>query len=179
MFWFSLPFRLLRRPRLSRLILAPLAIAVLGQAILAPNDGASAPAAPRLISGGEAWQGTSPPATPLLRPRPRPPAARPERAGRGQMLTAPVTRVRDGDTIVVGATPIRIANLDCAEKGSRNGDRATQRMTELTRGAGPLTCRQEGRRSYDREVGTCALPDGRDIGEVLIREGYCERWRKR
>lgn len=87
-----------------------------------------------------------------------------------------VTRVRDGDTIVVGLIPIRIANLDCAESGTAQGERATRRMKQLVSGQ-TLACRLYGRRSYDREVAVCALPDGRDLGEVMIAEGMCKRWR--
>jgi endonuclease YncB( thermonuclease family) len=36
-----------------------------------------------------------------------------------------VTHVRDGDTIDVRGVPVRIANLDCAERGTSAGDRAT------------------------------------------------------
>ncbi|SMD00889.1 hypothetical protein [Primorskyibacter flagellatus] len=38
-----------------------------------------------------------------------------------------------------------------------------------------LTCRLNGDRTYDREVGRCALDDGRDIGAVLIGQGLCGR----
>lgn len=86
-----------------------------------------------------------------------------------------VTRVRDGDTIVVGLIPVRIANLDCAESGTYQGEVATQLAKELTAGA-TVTCDLEGRRSHDREVGVCKLPDGRDFDEVLISVGACERW---
>lgn len=103
----------------------------------------------------------------------------PKRTGpstRGAVLIDRVTRVRDGDTIVVGLIPIRISNLDCAESGTVTGDRATRRVRELVAGQ-TLTCRLEGRRSYDREVGACALESGQDFGEVLITERYCARWR--
>jgi hypothetical protein len=56
------------------------------------------------------------------------------------------------------------------------GERATRRLTELVRGQ-QLTCQLEGRRSWDREVGVCALPGGRDLGEILIAERLCTRWR--
>lgn len=95
---------------------------------------------------------------------------------RGSVLTDKVTRVRDGDTIVVGRTPIRIANLNCDEAGSRRGNLATSIMRGLVQGQ-VLSCRLEGRKSYDREVGVCALSNGADIGEIMIREGYCRRWR--
>jgi len=94
----------------------------------------------------------------------------------GAQLAGRVTHVRDGDTIEVEGVPVRIANLDCDERGSTAGDRASQRMRELAK-TGAMTCRLEGRKSYDREVGTCQLTDGRDVGEVLIDEAVCERWR--
>lgn len=103
-----------------------------------------------------------------------------ERSGRsfapGAQLAGRITHVRDGDTIEVEGIPVRIANLDCAERGSTAGDRASQRMRDLVK-TGAMTCRLEGRKSYDREVGTCRLSDGRDVGEVLIGEAVCERWR--
>ena len=94
----------------------------------------------------------------------------------GSMLIDRVTRVRDGDTIVVGLIPIRIANLDCAESGTAAGERATRRAKQLVANQ-TVQCRLEGRRSYDREVGVCALADGQDFGQVMISEGYCSRWR--
>lgn len=93
----------------------------------------------------------------------------------GAHLIDRVTRVRDGDTIVVGLIPIRISALDCDEAGSVAGDRATGRMRGIVRGQ-TLTCKLEGRRSYDREVGSCVMPDGHDIAELMIRDGYCARW---
>ena len=49
------------------------------------------------------------------------------------------------------------------------------RMRQLA-STGPFACRLEGRMSYDRQVGVCALSDGRDVGEVLIGERQCDRW---
>ena len=91
-------------------------------------------------------------------------------------LEGSVTYVRDGDTVLVQGTPVRIANVDCAERGTVEGQRATLRMTQLAE-MGPFRCCLEGRRSYDREVGLCALPTGQDVGEILITEGQCRRWR--
>lgn len=93
----------------------------------------------------------------------------------GKRIAGTVTKVRDGDTVEVSGVPIRIANLDCAEKGTAAGQRATRVMLRLA-SAGPLACNLTGRRSYDREVGTCHLADGRDIGNLLISEGVCSRW---
>ncbi len=90
------------------------------------------------------------------------------------MLIDRVTRVRDGDTIVVGLIPIRIANLDCAESGTAAGERAARRTKQLVADQ-TVQCRLEGRWSYDREVGVCSLEGSQNFGEVLIAEGYCER----
>lgn len=100
----------------------------------------------------------------------------PEGASRsGLSLSGRVTHVRDADTIEVSGVPVRIANLDCAERGTAAGERATERMRQLVV-LGPFSCQLEGRKSYDREVGVCALADGRDVGEILIQERQCGRW---
>ena len=49
-------------------------------------------------------------------------------------------------------------------------------LSERLASAGPVACNLTGKRSYDREVGTCHLADGRDIGNLLISEGVCSRW---
>ena len=54
--------------------------------------------------------------------------------------------------------------------------RATRRAKQLVANQ-TVQCRLEGRRSYDREVGVCALEEGRDFGQVLISKGDCSRWR--
>ena len=41
------------------------------------------------------------------------------------VLTGKVTHVRDGDTIEVNNVPIRLAALDCPERGTRDGDYAS------------------------------------------------------
>ncbi len=95
----------------------------------------------------------------------------------GGRLAGAVTQVRDGDTVEVGDVVVRIANLDCAERDTAEGRTASARMRELVAGQ-EVVCELEGRRSYDREVGTCALvSSGEDLGEVLIAKGTCERWR--
>ncbi len=103
-----------------------------------------------------------------------PEASGPEEGGQ---LEGVVTHVRDGDTVELGDVAVRIANLDCAERDTAEGQAASVRMRELVAGR-EVTCELEGRRSYDREVGTCALASsGEDLGETLIAEGTCERWR--
>lgn len=140
--------------------------------ILAPDD-APPPAIPR---GGDAWNGGSQGLPNRAAPPAAPHSATPAAAPRGAQLTGRVTRLRDGDTLVLGRIPIRIANLDCAERGTAEGDAATRLAHRLVHGQ-TLTCRLEGRRSHDREVGLCSLPDGRDFGQAMIAAGACARWR--
>ena len=83
-------------------------------------------------------------------------------------------RLRDGDTPVVGGVPVRLEGITCDERGSRMGDRATNRLWDIV-GHQHLRCSLNGDTTYDRYVGTCYLPDGRDIAEMLIAEGYCGR----
>ncbi|WP_216665222.1 thermonuclease family protein [Pseudoruegeria sp. HB172150] len=90
-------------------------------------------------------------------------------------IAGTVTHVRDGDTIEVSGVPIRFGSLDCAERGTVRGDRATARMRELVSGL-RLECFLNGRSSYDRKIGSCRLPDGRDLAAVMIREGHCGRY---
>ena len=124
---------------------------------------------PRILNGGGAWAGGS-----AWKGSRR--IQETSAALSGAQLVDSVTRIRDGDTIVVGLIPIRIANLNCAERGSKSGDRATRQITKIVENI-QLRCTLEGRRSYDREVGVCSLPDGRDLGEMLIAGGFCQRWR--
>lgn len=87
----------------------------------------------------------------------------------------PVTHVRDGDTIEVDGVPIRFGSLDCPEMNTSAGQRAAARMRSLVSGE-TLTCYLNGRASYERKIGSCRLPDGRDIGAVMMGEGLCRRF---
>lgn len=49
------------------------------------------------------------------------------------------------------------------------------RMRTLVAGE-TLTCYLNGRTSYDRKIGECRLQDGRDLGAIMVREGYCGRF---
>lgn len=93
---------------------------------------------------------------------------------RGYELTGIVNWVFDGDTIKVGNTRVRIANLDAPELNMRGGHKAKSRMIQLVHGR-RVTCVLEGRRSYNREVGLCFI-GGQDVGEILISEGLARRW---
>lgn len=92
----------------------------------------------------------------------------------GVDLAGLVTHVRDGDTIEVADVPVRLQGLTCDERGTPLGILATAAMRDLVRGQ-RVSCDLTGEKTYDREVGRCALPDGRDLGAVLISQGVCGR----
>lgn len=92
-----------------------------------------------------------------------------------QTLQDRVTHVRDGDTIEVGGVPIRFGSLDCPELNTDSGQRAAERMRVLISGE-TVTCHLNGRKSYDRKIGSCRLSDGRDLGAIMIDEGLCRRF---
>lgn len=85
------------------------------------------------------------------------------------MVEGTVTHVRDGDTIEIGETAIRLSGLHAPEMDEDGGPAARAFMVELVSGK-RVQCRLEGRQSYDREIGTCAL-DGRDIAGLLVAAG--------
>lgn len=86
-------------------------------------------------------------------------------------------QVRDGDTIVVAGTPVRLNGVDAPELGTRAGQDARRWMVNFLAGRG-VNCRLNGERSHDRWVGLCFV-DGKDIGAALIAAGHaldCRRY---
>lgn len=78
--------------------------------------------------------------------------------------------VIDGDTISIGGTKIRLAGIDAPELDMPWGQKSKWAMVAICSGQ-TITAELDGERSYDRLVGTCFLPDGRDIGAELIKTG--------
>ncbi len=114
---------------------------------------------PTALRGGNAWGGTT--SDPM---------------STSGSFVGRVTHVRDGDTIEVSGRPIRFAKLDCAEIGTPAGRQADRHMRALVSGK-TLSCSLTGRKSYDRWIGSCHLPDGRDLASVMVTNGSCPWWR--
>lgn len=91
------------------------------------------------------------------------------------------SHVRDGDTIVVAGTAVRLNGIDAPETSNRYGREAKFFMERLLRGQ-TVTCDLNGDRTYDRWVGTCFIDvDGQsvDIGAIIIANGHaldCRRY---
>lgn len=91
-----------------------------------------------------------------------------------EILEGRVTHVRDGDTVEVGGTAVRLSGITCDELGTPLGERAKAVASNLVSGR-ELSCRLNGETTYDRVVGRCQMADGRDLGRVLIERGVCGR----
>jgi hypothetical protein len=97
------------------------------------------------------------------------------------------TCVVDGDTIWYRGNKIRIADIntpelsspDCAREAAL-AEKATSRLTALLN-EGPFTIRKQGFLAEDEDRYGRLLRvlsrDGESVGEVLVREGYAEKWK--
>lgn len=90
-------------------------------------------------------------------------------------LSGFVTHVRDGDTIVVDDIPIRLAGLDCPEKGTKDGDHASGVMAKSKNKS--IQCELTGAKTFDRLVGYCSL-NGKDLGTYMMLNSACDVWQK-
>lgn len=85
--------------------------------------------------------------------------------------------VIDGDTLVIKGTKIRLAGIDAPELDQPWGQQARWAMVEICKGR-LITAKLNGEKTYDRLVAICYLPDGRDIGAELIKQGLALDWRE-
>ena len=91
--------------------------------------------------------------------------------------------------------PVRLLGIDCPES-SRNskcrrggeaackaevklGKAATRRAKELAPERAEVTIEAHGHDRYGRTLAYVMLPDGRDLGLTLLREGVCADWSTR
>lgn len=49
-------------------------------------------------------------------------------------ITGPISKIRDGDTFLIGNQPIRICGIDAPERGSKAGKRSTEYLRKITSG---------------------------------------------
>ena len=86
-----------------------------------------------------------------------------------------VVTISDGDTIQVmhdgKAEKIRLADIDCPEKGQAFGTKAKQ-FTSMLVGGQIVSVEVRTTDRYGRTVGEVFLPDGRSLNRELVKEGY-------
>ncbi|UWR24076.1 thermonuclease family protein [Sulfitobacter sp. S190] len=78
--------------------------------------------------------------------------------------------VIDGDTIVINKVKVRLAGIDAPELDRPWGQKSKWEMVRICKGQS-IRVELTGETSYDRLVGTCYLPDGRDIGGEIVKAG--------
>jgi len=83
-----------------------------------------------------------------------------------------VTRVIDGDTFITGSRkrPVRLANVNAPEKGSRGAGAATQALRNLVKGQ-TVSIETVARDKYGRCVANVTVGN-RSINAAMQRKGY-------
>ena len=96
-------------------------------------------------------------------------------------FTGPVVSVLDGDTLEVlnghHAERIRLSGIDCPEKGQAYGQKANHAASDLAFGKN-ITVQTHGHDKYKRTLGDVILPDGMNLNQELVKQGWCWWYRK-
>ena len=96
-------------------------------------------------------------------------------------MSIPVVSVIDGDTIEVlhnqHPERIRLSGIDCPEKGQAFGKRAKQAASGLVYG-NEVTLQTHGKDRYGRTLADVILPDGTNVNQELVKQGWCWWYRK-
>lgn len=85
--------------------------------------------------------------------------------------------VVDGDTILIGDHSIRLAGIDAPELDHPYGKNARSALIRLCKGQ-VIEAVFDGSNSYQRDVATCYLPDGRDLSAEMVKLGLALDWRR-
>lgn len=99
----------------------------------------------------------------------------------GLAFTGQVVKITDGDTIQVihhdRAEKVRLADIDCPERGQPFGTKAKRFVVDLAAGkVVEVEVRTTDR--YGRTVGEVFLPDGRSLNRELVKAGLAWWYRQ-
>ncbi|TKB71201.1 MAG: endonuclease [Nitrospira sp.] len=96
-------------------------------------------------------------------------------------FSGPVVSVLDGDTLEVlhNQRPerIRLSGIDCPEKRQAYGQKAKHAASDLAFGK-EVTIQTHGHDKYTRTIGDVILPDGMNLNQELVKQGWCWWYRK-
>jgi endonuclease YncB( thermonuclease family) len=96
-------------------------------------------------------------------------------------FSGPVVSVLDGDTLEVlnghHAVRIRLSGIDCPENGQAYGKKAKQAASDLAFGE-DVTVQTHGKDKYTRTLGNVILPNGTNLNQELVKQGWCWWFRK-
>ena len=92
-----------------------------------------------------------------------------------------VVAVLDGDTLEVlhnnHAERIRLSGIDCPEKGQAYGQKAKNAIADLAFRK-EVTLQTHGHDKYKRTLADVVLPDGMNLNQELVKQGWCWWYRK-
>ena len=92
-----------------------------------------------------------------------------------------VVGIIDGDTLETlnghHADRIRLSGIDCPEKSQAIGQRAKQAAAVLAFGK-QVTVQIHGYDKHKRTLGDVLLPDGMNLNQELVKQGWCWWYRK-
>jgi len=75
------------------------------------------------------------------------------------------------------AERIRLNCIDCPEKGQAYGTRANQAASALAFGK-EVTVQTHGKNKYERTLADVLLPDGTNVNQEFVKQGWCWWYRK-
>ena len=101
--------------------------------------------------------------------------------GNSADFAAKVIRIVDGDSVHVlhdnQDITIRLEGIDCPELGQPFGRNVKQSANDLAFGK-TVTVQPTGTDKYGRTLANVILPDGRNLSQELVRQGYAWWYRK-
>ena len=96
-------------------------------------------------------------------------------------FTRRVVGIIDGNTLEVlnghHAERIRLSGIDCPEKGQAYGQKAKNAVADLAFRK-EVTIQTHGHDKYQRTLGDVLLPDGMNLNQELVKQGWCWWYRK-
>ena len=96
-------------------------------------------------------------------------------------FSGPVVSVLDGDTLEVlhdqYPERIRLSGIDCPEKSQAFGSNAKHEASALAFGK-EVTIQTHGKDKYKRILADVILPDGMNLNQELVKQGWCWWYRK-
>ena len=96
-------------------------------------------------------------------------------------FSVPVVWVLDIDTIEVlrnhHPERLRLNGIDCPEKGQAYGTRVKHATSAFAFGK-EVTVQTHGHDKYKRTIGDEILPDGMNLNQELVKQGWCWWYRK-
>jgi endonuclease YncB( thermonuclease family) len=105
----------------------------------------------------------------------------PSAEGSAEGFSGQVVGVVDGDNIEVlhdnRRQRIRLNGIDCPEMGQAYGANAKQATSELVFGK-EVTLHTHGKDKSGRTIADVLLPDGSNLNQRLVREGWCWWYQK-